>query len=298
MIVFLLANLAPGDPIDAMINPEMGATLQDFEALREALGLNKPLPVRYVLWLRELARGNLGYSYSTHRPVGERIGGRIGPTLVLMGVALITSTLLGIFLGAVSALWPYSLLDYVVTVFAFSGVSMPDFFFGLLLMFLFALKLRLLPSFGMVTPGVPPSLVDYLKHLIMPAMVLALGLIGNITRFTRASMLEVLHADYVTVARAKGLMERVVILRHAFKNALLPLITVLGMRLSWLFSGAVIVETIFSWPGMGLLAMESIRARDYTMIMGVSLVTSVAVLGANLGADIAYAIADPRIRYE
>jgi peptide/nickel transport system permease protein len=280
-----------------MIDPS-AAGMIDIEGLREALGLNKPLPVRYVFWLKELCRGNVGYSYRTHEPIADMLRRSMPPTLVLIGVAVFVSTFVGILLGVMSALWPYSLRDYTLTVLAFVGVSMPDFFFGLILIFLLAGKLRILPSFGMVTAGAPPSVLDRVRHMIMPALVLSFGTTASIMRYARASMLEVLHAQYLPTARAKGLAERTVIWRHAFRNALLPLITVIGHRLPWLFSGSLIVETIFSWPGTGKMLMDSVTGRDYPGVMAVSLVVAASVLLANLIADIAYAFADPQIRYE
>jgi len=297
VLIFVFINLMPGDPIMAMIDPRSPRWV-DREALLESLGLNKPLPVRYVLWLRELIHGNLGYSYHSKEPIAQIIARNIVPTLVLIGTVVFITTFGGLLLGVMSALRPYSLRDYVLTVFCFSGVAMPDFFFALVLVYLVVLKAGMLPAFGMMTLGSPPSLLDGVRHIILPAAVLSFRTTASIVRYARASMLEVLNAHYLSTARAKGLAERAVIWGHAFRNALLPMITVLGLRLPWLVGGSVIVETIFHWPGMGTVFIRAVGGRDYPVIMATSLISAVAVLLANLIADIAYAFADPRIRYE
>lgn len=300
LLAFVLVNLAPGDPVSAMINPadrgELGPAW--VEQRKEELGLNDPIVVRYGIWLREIARGNLGYSLISREPITSQIGARVGPTLLLMGTALVAAILLGVPLGILSAVRQYSILDYLATVFGFLTISTPTFFMGLGLMYVIAVRWKQLPTSGMRTLGVPDSMSDLIRHMIMPVTVLALAHTPLIMRFTRSTMLEVIRQDYVTTARAKGLRERVVLIRHAFRNALIPIITVVGVGLPELFSGAVITETIFQWPGMGLLTMRAVNGRDYPLILGTIMVTAAAVLISNLIADLLYAAADPRIRYK
>jgi len=296
VIAFTFINLAPGSPIDAMINPSVGLTAEQEQHLREALGLNQPLPVRYVIWLGQAVQGNLGYSYNTHQPVLTRIGQRIGPTLELMGAALLVSTVVGTLLGIVAAVKVYSAWDYLLGGVSLLGFSVPSFFVALIVLDVFAGQLQILPAFGMSSgPGVI-SLQDNLYHLILPAAVLSLELMATLTRYTRSAMLEVIQADYVTTARAKGLAKLTVISRHAFRNALLPLITIVSLRLPVLVGGAIVVEAVFQWPGMGQLSVEAIQQRDYPVLMGLTIMISIIVLLANLIADVLYAYADPRIR--
>jgi peptide/nickel transport system permease protein len=298
LLAYLLVDLAPGDPVTSMIDPitraELGA--EWVELRKEQLGLNDPAPVRYVLWLWELARGNLGYSLVNQQSVAEQIGARLGPTVLLMGTALFVGTVIGLAVGVVSAVRQYSPLDYAATVAAFLAVSTPSFFLGLGLVYLFAVRWRVLPSSGMRTLGAEESLADLLRHMALPVAVLAAAQAPLVMRYARSTMLEVLRQDYVTTARAKGLRERIVLLGHAFRNALIPLITVVGLSLPELLSGAVITETIFQWPGMGLLAVRAVSARDYPLILGTILVTATMVLVSNLLADLLYGVADPRIR--
>ncbi|MEA2526068.1 MAG: peptide/nickel transport system permease protein [Thermomicrobiales bacterium] len=300
LLAFVLVNLAPGDPVSAMISPAERSELgpEWVELRKEQLGLNDPIVVRYGIWLREIATGNLGYSLISGESIAGQIGARVGPTVLLMGTVLIVALLLGVPLGILSAVRQYSVLDYVATVFGFLTISTPTFFLGLGLMYIIAVRLRWLPTSGMRTLGVPESAGDLFKHMVLPVTVLALAHTPLIMRFARSTMLEVIRQDYVTTARAKGLAERVILIRHAFRNALIPLITVVGMGLPELFSGAVITETIFQWPGMGLLTVRAVHARDYPLILGAIMVTATAVLISNLIADLLYAAADPRIKYE
>lgn len=299
IIDFALINLAPGDPIDAMIDPTAPVNVGSQEILREQMGLNKPLPVRYGIWLRELLSGNMGYSYVKNVSVAERIGDRLGATLWLTSAALFISVAIGIPLGILSALNQYSWLDYLLTIFSFLGISVPSFFLALAGIYIFSLKLGLLPPFGMVSlRSELPRTLDIIYHLILPATVLGLAGVGSLMRFARTSMLEIVSMDYIITARSKGLSENVIVWGHALRNALIPLITILGLRLPGLFGGSVIIESVFSWPGIGQLAIESITDRDYPQIMGLLLITAVLILIANLLTDILYAYADPRIRYE
>jgi peptide/nickel transport system permease protein len=299
LVAFLLVNLAPGDPVSSMIDPFTRAELGEawVEERKRQLGLDDPLIVRYVLWLREIAQGNLGYSLINGQPVIDQIADRVGPTMLLMGSAIILGMLIGIPLGILSAVRQYSILDYITTTFGFMAVSTPSFFLGLGLMYLLAVEAKLLPTSGMRTLGQPESTKDLVLHMIMPVTVLTMAQLPLFMRYARSSMLEALNADFVVTARSKGLKERIVLARHAFRNALIPLITITGLTLPELLSGAVITETIFSWPGMGMLAMRAVNARDYPLILGVILVTAALVLISNLIADLLYAVADPRIRY-
>lgn len=298
LATFLIINAAPGDPVDLMVNPAAGVSPQAIEARREALGLNKPLMTRYVLWLKEVAQGNLGYSLVNREPVLDRIAGRLLPTIQLMGTALLIGMVVGIPLGIFSAIRRYSLLDHLVTVMTFLGISSPSFFLGLGGIYLFSLKFDLLPTAGMQTLGASFSLADRLHHLILPALVLSVNTTASLMRYTRSSMLEVIAQDYITTARGKGLAQRWIILRHALRNALLPIITILGLSLPAIFGGAVITEQIFQWPGIGMLTIQSVTSRDYPVLMGLTFFTALLVFVGNLLADICYSFADPRITYE
>ena len=300
IINYTIFALAPGDPVSAMIDPfELSnMTAEDLQEAREALGLNKPVPIRYLLWLGQAIQGNLGYSIWFNTPVFEVMLRALGNSMPVMIFALLISTIAGITLGIVSALKPYSLLDSVLTTFAFAGVAVPGFFFALLLIYAVAIKMDILPTGGVTTPGVEPSFGDRLSHIILPGIALAYETTGSLLRYTRSSLLEVLHQDYMTTARAKGLVEQVVILRHGLRNALLPIITILGLRLPSMFAGAVLIETVFNYPGIGLTMVQATGMRDYPLLMGGVLMTAVLVLLSNLLADLFYTVADPRIRYE
>ncbi len=300
LIAFALVNLAPGDPVTSMINPATRAELgpEWVESRQKALGLDKPVAYRYGIWLKQVLQGNLGYTLIGGQSVADQIKARIGPTLLLMVSAITLGTLIGIPLGMLSALRPNSGTDYLFTIFGFLAISTPVFFLGLAGMYIFAVHLQWLPTSGMRTLGVPKSTSDLVKHMILPVTVLTLVHIPLVMRYTRASMIETLRQDYVTTARAKGMKERSVVIWHAFRNALIPLITIIGLSLPELLSGAVITETIFQWPGMGLLAMRAVNARDYPLVLGVILVTACMVLISNLISDLFYAVADPRIRYK
>lgn len=299
-IVFGIYAMAPGDPLVAILGRENMALMSpaQLQKARQDFGLDQPWPVRYVKWLGQAVRGDLGYPASGSKSVIEHLQERLGPTLLLMGASLLLAVLVGIPMGIVMALRQYSWLDYALTIIAFANLSIPSFFVGLGFIYIFALKLNWLPTYGMTTVGEPFSLIDVARHLVMPAVILGLFNAGVWARYARSSMLEVLNAEYVTTARAKGLKSRVVIIRHAFRNALLPLITVITQSLPNLLGGAVITETIFQWPGMGMLSWRATTTRDYSMLMGVTLISATMILISNLIADLAYAWADPRIRYD
>ncbi|HEX6988747.1 MAG TPA: ABC transporter permease [Bacillota bacterium] len=294
---YLIITLAPGNPVDLLIDPNMSEA--DRQARMEALGLNDPVYVQYWHWLTELVRGNLGYSFQTGGPVAERLGERLGPTLLLTGTAVATAYALSIPAGALAAVKQYSVLDYSVVATALLGISLPSFFVGLVGIYLFALRLGWLPVGGMsdVTAGGGGAL-DVVHHLILPASVLAFSVLGNTVRYVRSSMLDVIGQDYMRTARAKGLRERTVVVRHGLRNALVPVVTLAGLQFPFLLGGAVVTEQVFQWPGMGLLTVEAIRARDYPTLMGLTLISGVMVMLGNLLADLAYAWVDPRIRYD
>lgn len=299
-IAFAALAASPGDPILAMVDPQALQQMppEAIESLRRQFGLDQPAPVRYVKWVRELVSGNLGYSISTRRPIGEEIESRLGATLQLMGVAFVIGLVLGIPLGLIAAVKQYSKLDYILTVWAFGMIAVPPFFFGLVLIYVFGVYWGVLPTGGRQTLGAEPSLTDTLKHVIMPATVLGLGFAAPIMRYVRSSMLDVLRQDYLTTARAKGVGEKVVLVRHAARNAILPVVTVIGLHLPELVAGAVITEQVFQWPGMGQMAVKAATSRDPSLMMGVVLVVGVAVLLSNLIVDIIYTVLDPRIRVD
>lgn len=300
IITYLIISLAPGDPVSAMINPQELNVRSDAELdqIRDDLGLNDPIPVRYALWLKEAVQGNLGFSYQSKQPVVHLIVDRLPETLLLTGSALLLAMTIGITLGIISARKQYSALDYVLTISAFFGLSIPAFFFAMLGMFAFSVRLGWLPVFGMWTPGEPNSLnLDLLKHAVLPVSALAIPHVAEYMRYARSATLEAMGAEHVTTARAKGLRERVVFRRHVFRNALVPLLTIIGLSLPGLISGSFVIETIFSWPGIGMLGYTAIMQRDYPVQLGIALMAAVTVLMANLVTDLAYALVDPRIRY-
>ncbi len=296
--MYIIVNLEPGDPVTALMNPDQMASMgpEWVAQQRESLGLNDPMPVRYVKWLKETASGNLGYSFVDHQAVNHKIGERIWPTVKLMLVVLVISVAVGVPLGIISALKQYSVIDYLLTIGGFLTVSIPSFFLALILIFVFSLKLNWLPTSGMYTIGQPRTFVDSLQHMILPATVLGLAQAAPIIRYTRASLLETIKQDYVTVARAKGLAERGVIM-HVLRNALIPIITIIALNIPMLLGGTVIIEQVFSWPGMGSLAIASVQGRDYNVLMGINLIAAIMILLSNLIADAIYALVDPRIKY-
>lgn len=300
LITFIFINLVPGDYIDTLIDPEKSsARREDLAQLESQLGLDKPAPVRYALWMKELGTGNLGYSLSSQKPVTSEIWRRLVPTLKLTGTALVIALVAGVALGIISALKPYSAIDYLLTFSGFVWISVPSFFAAIIGIYFFGIKLSIFPVSGTGPAGETNVAVHtQLYYLALPAAILGLERIATFMRFARASMLEVMRQDYVTVARAKGLSGRRVVLDHAFRNALLPLITVTGLSLPTLIGGSVVIESIFGWPGLGTYSLNAVTQRDYPVIMGVNFIAAIVVLLSNLLADMAYALADPRIRYE
>lgn len=283
-----------GNPLQMLQGPRVSQAA--VEAKKIALGLDKPFYVQYFVWLGQLLHGNMGYSMKSYQSVSSMIGSHLGPTLLLMGVSLVVSLLMAVPAGIYSAIHQYSKGDYAVVTASFLGSSIPGFFLSLLMIYLFTVKLGWLPSGGMSTLGMGGGFVDVLRHMVMPVLVLSFSMAGSNIRYIRSAMLEILQQDYLRTARAKGIGRFLVINKHALRNALVPIVTVIGMEIPTLFGGAVIIEQVFSWPGLGLMTMSAISSRDYPVIMGVCLLSAVVVLAANLITDILYALVDPTIQ--
>ncbi|MGG7165219.1 ABC transporter permease [Clostridium ihumii] len=292
-VSFLLMNLAPGDPAQGFITPKMSK--EQAELIRANLGLDKPMLTRYVIWLQGVFKGDLGYSLITRQPVASEILSRMLPTLGLMGASMIFSVIISIPLGLYIALHRNKTLDNVVNVLNYIGISIPSFWFAMILITIFSLKLKWVPSVGMRSIGVT-STVDLLKHGILPTIVLSFSSIAVLTRYVRSSTINELKQDYIITAMAKGLSRNEILFKQVMKNSLLPIVTILGMSLPSLVSGAFITETIFGWPGMGRLGMNAIKALDYPVIMAMTMLTSIMVVLGNLIADISCMIIDPRTR--
>ena len=293
---FALMQLLPGGPLAAYENnPEISQ--KDIERLRHEMGLDRPIPVQYWSWLKNFVRGDWGYSFATKRPVLSEIGDRLPNTLYLTGLSLAAALLIAIPAGILSATRQYSVFDHIVTTLTYVGRSMPVYFSGLLLIIVFSIWLRWLPSGGMHTLGKELSIIDGLRHLALPLLSLSTLIAAKYVRFLRTSMLEVIHLDYIRTAAAKGLRERVIIFKHAFRNAAIPLVTVVAVDLPVLFAGALFTETIYSWPGMGRLFVDAATRFDYSVVMGIVAAIAFLVVLSNLLADVVYAILDPRITF-
>lgn len=298
VIVFFVASKMPGDAVLAMISTESPQAEDLIKLRRGQLGLDLPLYAQYFRWLGQLVQGHLGHSFQTGEPVIEILWARIPATIELMGAALLVAIVLGVVMGVVSALRQYSRLDYTFTFMGFAGISIPDFFLGMVLVYLFAIRWPLFPTSGMTTAGEAFALGDNLRHLVLPALALGLVRTASFMRYTRASVLEVMNNDYVRTARAKGLGEWRVVTRHILRNALVPVVTVIGLALPVLFGGSVVIEMIFQWPGIGLMFISAVTGRDSPVIMGYVLFSAVMVQLSNLLTDLAYSFLDPRIRYD
>jgi peptide/nickel transport system permease protein len=325
ILFFALVNLAPGGPL-AGYGQARRVPPERITILKRQLGLDKPLPVQYMVWLvgndwmkvdmdgdgtpdtfgtrRGVLRGDFGYSFRTRRPVLQEIAVRLPNTIYLMSVTMLVALVIAIPIGVISAIKQYSLFDISVTTFAFAGQALPEFWLGLILIIIFYTWFKnpltggpLLPAGGIYTIGAPFSIGDYASHLVLPVLAGALGWLAWYSRFMRSSMLDVKNQDYLRSARAKGLPERMVIFKHGVRNALIPLVTLVALDLPYLISGAVFIETIFSWPGMGLLYYQSALQRDYPVLMAILIISGITIILSNLLADIGYAYLDPRIRY-
>jgi peptide/nickel transport system permease protein len=284
-----------GNPLEMIAGPRVSMEALENKAI--LLGLDKPFYIQYLVWLGQLLQGNLGTSMKSYLEVSDMIGSHIGPTLLLMGTSLIVGLAIAVPAGIFSAIHQYKKRDYAVVTLSFVGMSIPGFFLALMLIYLFTVRLGWLPSGGMTTLGTDGGFLDVVLHMIMPVTVLAVSIAGSNIRYVRSAMLEILQSDYLRTAKAKGIGRRRVIFKHALRNALIPIITVIGMQIPTLFGGSIIVEKIFSWPGLGLMTMNAILGRDYPVIMGVCLLSAVVVLAANLITDILYALVDPTISY-
>jgi len=325
ILFFVLVNLAPGGPL-AGYGQVRRVPPERIAILKRQLGLDKPLPVQYLVWLigndwtkvdmdgdgtpdvfgtrRGVLRGDFGFSFRTRRPVLQEIALRLPNTIYLMSITMLVALVIAIPIGVISALKQYSVFDISVTTFAFAGQALPEFWLGLMLIIVFYSVLKnpltggpLLPAGGIFTIGAPFSIGDYASHLILPVISGSLGWLAWYSRFMRSSMLDVKNQDYLRTARAKGLPEHMVTFKHGVRNALIPLVTLVALDLPYLISGAVFIETIFSWPGMGLLYYQSALQRDYPMLMAILIISGITIILSNLLADIGYAYLDPRIRY-
>jgi peptide/nickel transport system permease protein len=294
MIGFGLLHLTPGGPLSQFaLTPGMSAAT--LARLSHQMGLDRPLPIQYAEWAGHLLRGDWGRSYRDQQPVLAIIVSHLWATLELMVSSTLLAIIFGTWVGVLGAIRRYSLADYLATIGAMVGLSIPTFWFGLFMIYLFSVWLGWLPSGDMYTNG-DASLLDYARHLVLPCLVLTLVTIATWSRYMRASMLDVISQDYIRTARAKGLRPRAVLIHHALRNALLPMITVAGLQLPTLLGGALVTETVFTWPGMGRLFLDSISYRDYPVVMGLLMFSALLVLLGNLVADLLYVVADPRIR--
>jgi peptide/nickel transport system permease protein len=296
VIAFSLLHLAPGGPL-AMYTLTTSMRAEDMARISRQLGLDQPVPVQYARWAGGLLRGDWGRSYRDSRPVLVDIAARLPATVELMFVSLLLAIIVGMGVGVLGALKRYSVFDYLATTGAMISLSIPTFWFGLMVLFVFSVVLRWIPSGDMYSLGRPFSLLDRAHHLAGPVFVLGLVLVAPWSRYTRSGMLDVLYQDYVRTAQAKGVSRRGVVLRHALRNALIPLLTLAGLQLPMLVGGALVTETVFSWPGMGRFFVDSLGYRDYPVLMGILIFTAVLVVLGNLLADVLYAVVDPRIHF-
>lgn len=297
VLAYAILVIMPGGPLAAYLeDPDVRP--EDIERLERQLGIDQPILVQYFRWLLKFVQGDWGFSFSSKLPVLKLVASRLWNTVYLMGTAMLLALIVAVPVGIISAVKQYSIIDYLATALAFFGLSMPTFWLGLLLIILFAVTWSLLPAGGMATIGQPFSLADHLRHLILPCSTISIVTTGIYVRYLRASMLEVLNQNYMLVARGKGLTERRVILGHGFRNAAIPFITIVTLQLPRLFTGAVVTEAIFAWPGMGRLFWDAALARDYPVLMGVITISAILVMLSNLLADLLYAYTDPRVRYQ
>lgn len=304
IILFGLLEIMPGDPVNAYLGLGSNATVEQQQQIREQLGLDEPFHIRYIKWVGRTLTGDFGNSYKYREPVVDVIGTFIWNSFYLNVVAMVLAFAIAIPVGIKSAVKKYGAFDNFWTVFSLTGVSMPSFFFALLLIFFIAIPVKWLPLNGMRTTiymakgydSFGQEVLDVLKHMILPVTVLTISSLASLTRYVRNSVIEVINQDYIRTARSKGLAEKVVIYKHAFRNALLPIVTLLGLYIPSLFGGSILLETVFIWPGIGNVLFTSIGDRDYSMLMAANTFYAVLMLAGNLLADVAYAFVDPRIR--
>lgn len=293
IISFTLMHIAPGDPSTSYISPKMNA--KEIQAVKERLGLNDPIHIQYIKWIRKVLKGDLGYSLIDFRPVTEVIKSRIPATVGLMGSSLLISLFISIPLGLYTAKKKGKLIDNIITTISYVGISIPSFWFGILLIYIFAYKFGILPSVGMRTIGIENSVLDVIKHGILPCTVLSFSSISVYTRYVRSSTIVQLNENYVRTEEAYGFSKYKIMFKYVLKNVLLPIITILGMSLPSIVTGAFVTETVFGWPGMGRLGVDSIFNYDYPVIMATTMLTALLLIVGNLIADILYGIVDPRI---
>lgn len=295
IIAFGIMHLAPGGPLAVYtLNPTI--TVTDIERIRVALGLDQPIHIQYLTWAKSMLTGSWGFTFFGGRPVLEVIIERLPATMILMGTSMALAILIGTLIGMLGAVRRNSIFDYLATTGAMLALSFPTFWFGLMAIYIFAIELRWLPSGGMYELGEEGNPWDLLRHLVLPVMVLTLVLVATWSRYARSSFLEVIQQDYIRTAKSKGLGTRQIMARHAFRNALIPLVALLGVQLPTLFSGALVAETIFSWPGMGRLFVDALNMKEYPILMGMIMFTALFVIVGNLLADIAIALIDPRVK--
>lgn len=302
LLTFMIVEIAPGDAAQMYINPEGGTDPAYIAQVRTSLGLDEPVHIRYINWLGKTLSGDFGFSFRTRRPVSLEVGDRLPNTLLLGSASLLLSFAIAIPIGVVSALKRYTFTDYFLSTLALAGISIPIFWIALLLVQVFAIQLGWLPASGMRNVRASytgfPAAVDVLQHMILPTITLSLAQIAGWSRYQRSALLEVLGQDFIRTARGKGLLERRVLLVHALRNSLIPMVTLIGISVPTVVTGAFITETIFSWPGIGRMGVDAVTGRDYPVIMAVTMMSALLIVFGNLIADLAYAWVDPRIRYE
>ena len=292
-VVFMIVQIVPGDPARVVLGPY--ASDEAVQGLRERLGLNRPFLVQYTSWLAGILQGDFGQSLLNGQEVATQLRGRVGPSFELAMVSLVVGIVIAFPIGIISAIKPGSWIDIIATLFSQIGVSVPTFWMGILLVIVFSLNLNVLPPGGYTPFAEDPA--DWLAHIILPAFTAGFVSASIQTRFIRSAMLDILNANYIRTARAKGLSERTVIVSHALRNAMINIVTIIGLQITALFSGIVIVEVVFSWPGLGRLALNAVLERDYPMLQGAVFIVAVMVTGVNLAIDLMYFVLDPRIEY-
>ena len=293
-MTFVITRVLPGNPAVSILGPQ--ATVEDIAKMEEEMGLHDPMPVKYINYMKRILTGDLGTSYRYNRPVADLIFEKLPNTLQIALASLIIALLIGVPVGIISAVKQYSLFDYISMIAALIGVSMPSFWLGLMLVLIFSVNLGWFPTMGMGV--ISNGIGDVISHLFLPSLCLSFGSMANFARISRSSMLEVIDQDYMKAVRAKGIRENVVIIKHGLKNALPPIVTVLGMRIAALMTGAIMIETIFSWPGIGRLIVDAINNNDFEMIQGTVLFMAILYVTVNLVVDIIYLYINPKVSYE
>ena len=293
-MTFVITRVLPGNPAVSILGPQ--ATAEDIAKMEEEMGLHDPMPVQYINYMKRILTGDLGTSYRYNRPVADLIFEKLPNTLQIALASLIIALLIGVPVGIISAVKQYSAFDYISMIAALIGVSMPSFWLGLMLVLIFSVNLGWFPTMGM--GAISNGIGDVISHLLLPSLCLSFGSMANFARISRSSMLEVIDQDYMKAVRAKGIRENVVIIKHGLKNALPPIVTVLGMRIAALMTGAIMIETIFSWPGIGRLIVDAINNNDFEMIQGTVLFMAILYVTVNLVVDIIYLYINPKVSYE